>query len=381
MAELPPPELYFDQGCPDCGGRRIDPPVPPPPVPDDFDWLTRDFAGFRAAMITDLSARFPDRRQWNPADLEVALVETLAAMLDWLSDMNDRVAAEATLETARRPRSVDVLLRMIGFDAAEFRGLERDALYRLWRERPETLAEDRAEGPRRVRRQERMVTLDDYMTRLAGHPLIERAFAWEEWGGSWYVIRVAAITWDGFELDEPIPHEPPELLRRDLARFRDSWGPEIAALPWGSGRSTRSVVRAFLDAQRLAGQEVILEDALAVGIALSLVVTVRDTYFRSEVERAVRQALGTGAAGFFRPGRLGFGEDLYVSDIYQQLMALEGVQNVCIRRFKRVGRRFPDESLSGRIRLDGLEFPVCDLEGTDVGRGFLRLELHGGLLG
>jgi hypothetical protein len=45
------------------------------------------------------------------------LVELLAARLDQLSDLLDRVTAESWLETARQPRSVRRLLAFIGFDA------------------------------------------------------------------------------------------------------------------------------------------------------------------------------------------------------------------------------------------------------------------------
>src|SRR5262249_56577194 len=63
---------------------------------------------------------------WTPADLEVVVIEALAAGLDQLSDMADRVSAEAYLETARRPESVRRLLGFIGFDAATLARLHDD---------------------------------------------------------------------------------------------------------------------------------------------------------------------------------------------------------------------------------------------------------------
>ena len=380
MAELPRPELRFDGGCPDCGGRRVRMPEPPPAIPDDLDWRARDFEGFRAMMLADLARRLPERGDWNPADLEVVLVEVLATQLDWLSDMHDRVTAEATLESARRPASVDALLRMIGFDAAEHRQLSREALYRLWQARPDLLAADRAEGPRRIRRQERAVTLEDHATTLVAHPLVEQAHAWSRWTGAWERIEVAVICWNGEPLDQPLPAvAPPELARR-LSRFLDEQGAEWRP-PFGEALSVRRVLRDYLEARRLAGQEVVLRDAAAVGIVLGLRVTVADEHFRSEVEAAVRRELGDGPAGLFHPGRLAFGEDLYASDIYQALMALAGVRDVCLYRFKRAGRRYPDESRSGRIALSGLEFPVCDGDLARPARGHLRLDLKGGLRG
>src|SRR5215813_7369074 len=103
MAELPPPVLTFADSCRQCAVREVALPAPLPPLADEFDWLVRDFEGFRRFMLEDLAARFPERTRWTAADLEVVIVEAFAAALDQLSDMLDRVSAEAALETARRP--------------------------------------------------------------------------------------------------------------------------------------------------------------------------------------------------------------------------------------------------------------------------------------
>ena len=81
--------------------------------------VVRDYDGFRLFMLEELAARFPERTRWTPADMEVVLVEQLAALLDQLSDMLDRIAGEGYLETARRPDSVRRLLGLIGYDAVK----------------------------------------------------------------------------------------------------------------------------------------------------------------------------------------------------------------------------------------------------------------------
>ena len=142
MAENPKITLEFGGHCPDCAERRVSLPPALPVAGDDFDWLVRDFDSFRRFMLEELAARYPERNRWTPGDLEVVLVEVLAAVLDQLSDMADRTAAEATLETARRPQSVRRLLSLIGFDAAAEAGLTDDPagtqtreekLEQLWR--------------------------------------------------------------------------------------------------------------------------------------------------------------------------------------------------------------------------------------------------------
>ena len=90
-----------------------------PAIADDFDWRARDYDSFRLFMMQELAYRFPERRRWTPADVEVVIVELLAAALDRASHALDAVQAERYLETARRPQSVRRLLKLIGYDAVE----------------------------------------------------------------------------------------------------------------------------------------------------------------------------------------------------------------------------------------------------------------------
>src|SRR5262249_16252966 len=126
MAETPVARLEFKGRCPDCGERRVDLPPSQPDLGDDFAWHPPASDAIRLAMIEELAARFPEPSRWTPADLEVVVIEALAAGLDQLSDMADRVSAEAYLETARRPESVRRLLGFIGFDAATLARLHDD---------------------------------------------------------------------------------------------------------------------------------------------------------------------------------------------------------------------------------------------------------------
>ncbi len=391
MAENPSSLLTFTGRCPDCGARRVDLPEPLPPPGDDFDWLVRDFDSFRRFMLEELAARFPERSRWTPADLEVVLVEVLAAVLDQLSDLTDRVAQEGFLETARRPESVRRLLYLIGYDAAALAGLQDDPggtpdgktagqkLEELWQQNPLLMEAARREGPPTIHTQRRMVTVKDYAERLVEHPLVLRASAWSCWRGSWNTIRVAVVLWNDQNLDDEGLVYPLDLRQRveEFLRTCSSWSPV-----WEPEAPTiRTLLRPYLEAYRLAGQEVLLEDAVPVGIKMFISVRVKENYFTSEVRDAVYQALGTGPDGFFAPGRLDFGEDLYASDIIQTLMALDGVENVCLNRFKRFGQQFPDQTNTGCIPLEGLEIAVCDNDPRRPERGYIHLTLTGGLRG
>ncbi|MFO1434528.1 MAG: hypothetical protein U1F76_31350 [Candidatus Competibacteraceae bacterium] len=403
MAETPRPILDFTGACLDCGQRRVTLPAPEPDLGDDFDWRARDYDAIRLGMLEELVARFPERLRWNPADLEVVLVEALAALLDQLFDMADRVTAEAYLETARRPESVRRLLQFIGYDAVRLADLQDDPetqpdgrtavqkLERLWSEQPALMERSRREGPRAVHDQHRMVTLDDYTTRLEEHPIVMRAAARAQWTGSWMTLVVAVVLpWPGARLDawpndvlivEQNRTRLNDRTRTAIERFHAERGVPLPPLTVEPPPTPRTVLQVYVDAYRMVGQEVVLLDAEPVGIALELVVTVAATYFQSEVRRAVMDALGTQPGGFFAPGRLRFGEDLHASDIFQALLRLEGVENVCLSLFKRVGAQYYDLSATGLIALQGLEIAVCDNDPAHPERGYLRLSFYGGLRG
>lgn len=387
MADAPKSTLTYKRGCPDCGMRTISLPPPSPEIGDDFDWLVRDYDGFRRFMLEDLAAHFPRRSAWTPADLEVVLVEALAARLDQLSDLLDRVTGESWLETARAPCSVRRLLSFIGFDAvknARDGGLippgssppeataELDA---LWVQRPDLMEYARRTGPSSIRQQRRMVTLADYAVRLKEHPLVLYAQAWCRWNGSWYAIYVAVIAAGNLPIDTTKGDATAvdAGLWAKVGDFHQSRGLPLPG-QCTSNPTIRQILAAYVDAYRMVGQEVVLQDAGAVGISISLSIRVADNYFRSEVRAAIEAAI----SDFFAPGRLRFGQDIIAGDIFQILMALEGVDNVCLNRFKRVGAAYPDQTASGRILVGSLEVAVCENQTGVPERGYFHIKLHGG---
>lgn len=476
MATLNTPELIYQDSCGDCGRRTIQLPEPLPAIGDDFDWLLRDYDSFRLFMLEELAARFSERRRWTPADMEVVIVEALAVVLDQLSDMLDRVQAEAFLETARRPQSVRRLLSLIGYNAialadeaaaipsleyamaegltdkhtrllafrpallrhradyqAEIDALsaaprramqlyltdadsildqtdlgliesqlnaiqaffelqpklvalaQRETLEAYWLFNPHKMDQARQAGPRAIHTQKRMVTEDDYANRLEEHPLVRRAHAYSRWTGSWLSIHVAVVLVSNIPLDIALDatalgsSEAAEQMFDDIEGFHRVR--ELEPPRWGAAPTARTLIRYYLDAYRMAGQEVFLQDAIAVGIEIALSVRVAANYFQSEIRYSTREVLGTGLNGFFEAGRLQFGEDLHSSDIIERVAALAGVEAVCLNRFKRVGDRYADQSDAGRIQLDGLEIAVCDDNPAEPERGYLRITCHGGRKG
>ena len=402
MAELSEPVLEFDGGCPDCGERVAVLPIPLPGVVDDFDWRARDYDSFRLFMMQELAYRFPDRRRWTPADVEVMLVELLAAALDRASHALDAVHAERYLETARRPQSVRRLLKLIGYDAAEridpaildalppapdnVTETPAEKLERYWRLDPAAMEAARADGPLRIGEQRRMVTLVDHETLMTTHPLVARARGRLVWTGAWTTILIAALLEDDRGLDDSLhvgpppiaggrPSEVPEQLWKEIVDFHRV--ERLALPPVNETLTPRRILKVMVERYRMVGSEVLLEAAKSAPITFTLSVRVKRGYFRSELKQAIAEVFSSDQGGFFEPGRLGFGEDLFASDIIEAAMAVEGVEVACLNRFKRVGP-WPDRTAAGVIEIADDEFALCLNRRGQPGKGTWRLVVNAG---
>ncbi|HHL31579.1 MAG TPA: hypothetical protein ENJ41_03265 [Oceanospirillales bacterium] len=410
MANIPEVILSFNEECGDCGKRRVDLPQALPPIGDDFDWDIRDYDGFRIFMLEELAARYPERRSWMPADMELVLIETLSVVLDQLSDMHDRVMAESFLETARRPDSVRRLLQMIGYNPnlhidvgmiakiktqAEIKLMTSNAisdqeLAQLWDHYPHLMDEAKQAGPRSIQQQRRMVTLEDYRNQLLDHPLVLDVDAYSRWTGSWNTHFLVIRLINNLLLDD-------KLNKKDLVQNQDNLDvefelftaqmedfyqqQEIATIPGILGRTARFMLQDIIQQQRMIGQEVILQDVELVGIVLSISIRIAGDFFRSQIEDAVRFVLLNPVDGFFSASQLQFGEDVVASNIIETIMAVDGVQSLCINRLKRIGAIYADQSGSGRIILQGREVAVLEDNNLSPERGSLTIKLHGGKIG
>jgi hypothetical protein len=390
MADEPQVKLTFADGCGDCGSRQVELPASLPEIGDDFDWDVRDYDGYRLFMLEQLAARFPERRNWTPADMEVVLVETLSVVLDQLSDMQDRIQAESFLETARRPDTVRRLLELIGYNPLLHAGLTSNAeLEKLWSYYPHRMEEAKRKGPESIHQQHRMVTEEDYRSQLLPHPLVLDADAYTAWSGAWQTHYVVVRLINNLELDETLSQQKIAGEAEDVAEAYTRFVAELQSyyqdqeIPWSpppviEGSNARALLWDVIERQRMVGQEVLLQDATLVGIVLTVAVRIAGDYYRSEIQAEVRAALVDQTDGFFAPGRRKFGEDVVASDLIEVLMALDGVDSVCINRLKRIGSIYADQSGSGRIVLQGHEVAVLEDDVTQPERGSLRIVLHGG---
>lgn len=109
-------EFSFKVECPsdfDCRPAIVCP-------PEHFeqpqlDYLAKDYASFRQLMLDRMAVTAPAWKERNPADVGIAVVETMAYAADLLSYYQDAVATEAYLGTARRRVSVRRHARLLDY--------------------------------------------------------------------------------------------------------------------------------------------------------------------------------------------------------------------------------------------------------------------------
>lgn len=114
--------LSFMASCPvdhDCA--RSDRCPPPQREEPELDYMAKDYSSFRRMMFDLLPRLNPAWRERSPVDLGTMLVELLAHEGDQLSYLQDAVANEAYLETARRRRSVRRHAKLVDYRVHEGR--------------------------------------------------------------------------------------------------------------------------------------------------------------------------------------------------------------------------------------------------------------------
>jgi len=108
----------FKVGCPsdfDCAPRTSCCSPTELPLPA-IDYTAKDFQSFQLAL-TDFSAqRYPSWQERSEADFGVMFMESLCALADELSYLQDRVAGEATLLSATQRRSLVSMARLVDYE-------------------------------------------------------------------------------------------------------------------------------------------------------------------------------------------------------------------------------------------------------------------------
>ena len=222
---------------------------------------------------------------------------------------------------------------------------------------PESIAQARLLGPRRLEIQERAVVESDYEAIAAagvqadGARIVPiQAKARFRWTGSWTTVFVS--------LDLP------------------------GRVPLAQTPGLRAAFESALSEKKLAGFDVRVEDARYAPLHISLRVDVAPGFFARDVRKAVEAALvgapGARALPFFGPGRFRFGQPVYLSDLYAVVAAMPGVLAVSVTRFKRFGGRHPDSEAQGFIPIGKLEVARCDNDASHPENGIVYVRTCGG---
>jgi len=110
-------DFTFKVNCPaefDCKQEAV---CPPETLSEpDIDYLAKDYSSFNRLILDRLSIIMPDWKERNAADLQIALVELLAYMGDYLSYYQDAVATEAYLDKARKRVSMKRHARLLDYN-------------------------------------------------------------------------------------------------------------------------------------------------------------------------------------------------------------------------------------------------------------------------
>ncbi|MBK8211874.1 MAG: baseplate J/gp47 family protein [Rhodospirillales bacterium] len=108
-------EFSFKAGCPSTLDCRAPEPECPPLAESAprIDYLAKDFQSFRTALFEFSALRYPAWKERSEADFGVMFMEALASLADDLSYQQDRIAAEAWIETATERRSLVRLARLV----------------------------------------------------------------------------------------------------------------------------------------------------------------------------------------------------------------------------------------------------------------------------
>jgi hypothetical protein len=225
---------------------------------------------------------------------------------------------------------------------------------------PETLEHARRIAPDAFRAwQERAVIADDLVAWALKVDGVRAAVAALRWTGSWYTWLVAVL-----------PTDPADLV-------------DTAGTHQELSDALRAAVVAGLDHVRLAGLDVDVRAPEFVAVDLRLHVCAAPEHSRSDVARAVRDALlapvlPSGDPGLLAGVTLTFGRPLLLGEVYARVAGAIGVDSVKATWLSRYGEPPNGELDAGRLDVAPWQLLRLDDDRSLPGRGVLTLDVDGG---
>jgi hypothetical protein len=131
------------------------------------------------------------------------------------------------------------------------------------------------------------------------------------------------------------------------------------------------------------GHDLVVKSARRVPLDIEMLVCVLPNYLRGHIKAALidlfsNRTLPDGRKGFFHPDNLTFGEGVYLSKLVALAQAVEGVENVEIKRLQRLNERANQEIDNGVLPLGPFEIAQLDSDPSFPENGILTLDVRGG---
>jgi len=219
---------------------------------------------------------------------------------------------------------------------------------------PESIEDVKQFAPYAFLKQERAVNEQDYVKILETHPEIQRANAKIQWTGSWNTINVVVDRKGNKEVDNEFVEN----------------------------------IQDYLENYRLAGNEVRIKPPKFVALDIAIHVCVDSNYFKKQVKEKLldvfsnyefENSLGIRQKGLFHPNNLTFDKSIFLSQLYEVAMNIEGVESVRINRFKRFGESKNNELENGILNISPFEIARLDNDPNFQENGTIVFTLEGGL--
>ena len=196
-------------------------------------------------------------------------------------------------------------------------------------------------------RQQRAVTLRDYVRRAEELPGVSRAAARYAWTGSWRTVQVA--------IDPVGATAHDDTLRRQIA--------------------------AHLDAVRLIGEDLEIRPARLVPLDIRMSICIASDHWPEDVRFILEQEFSEGYTpdgrlGFFHPDLWTFGQELHASQLLSRAQAVPGVEHVISVTMKRWDA--PTSGSHAILTVRGNEIIRVRNDPDHMDEGFITLELKGG---
>ena len=203
---------------------------------------------------------------------------------------------------------------------------------------PEQVERVKRFAPVAFRRQQRAVTLGDYVDRAREFPGVQDAHATFRWMASWYTVVISVDRIGGQPIDEAF----------------------------------RTGFIEHMNRYRLMGYDVMLRDPLRVALEIELHVCLANGANRAVVEKEFATGFGAQLGGLFHPDNIGFGYTLFSSQIIDAANSIGGVLDAVLTKFRRFGESDRGELDDGRLAARPNEVLELRNDPSAPGRGRIR---------